>query len=61
MTGNKGIWENQYDQTEGSLWGLKPIQTLVDYSALVKEGKVVDLGKVKEGMLFTLPIKVLRL
>ncbi|KAA0560125.1 methyltransferase domain-containing protein [Bacillus sp. CH30_1T] len=44
MKGNKGIWERQYDQIEDNLWGLRPIQTLVDYTALVKEGKVLDLG-----------------
>jgi tellurite methyltransferase len=44
MKGNKVIWERQYDQIEDNLWGLRPIQTLVDYTALVKEGKVLDLG-----------------
>ncbi|MCA1057635.1 methyltransferase domain-containing protein [Rossellomorea aquimaris] len=44
MTGNKGIWERQYDQAENFLWSLRPIQTLVDYSPLVKEGNVLDLG-----------------
>ncbi|WP_179884816.1 class I SAM-dependent methyltransferase [Bacillus sp. AFS015802] len=44
MPGNKGIWENQYGKAEDHLWGLNPIQTLVDYSTLVKKGKVLDLG-----------------
>jgi tellurite methyltransferase len=44
MSGNIGIWENQYAKVENNLWELNPIETLVDYSDLVKKGKVLDLG-----------------
>ncbi|MEI2666083.1 class I SAM-dependent DNA methyltransferase [Rossellomorea sp. LJF3] len=44
MSGNKEIWEKQYGQIEDYLWGLEPIQTLIDYLPLVKDGKVLDLG-----------------
>ncbi len=45
MTGNKTVWEKHYSKVEDNLWGLNPIDTLVDYTSLVsKEGKVLDLG-----------------
>jgi tellurite methyltransferase len=45
MQGNKNIWENQYAKEEKTLWGLNPIDTLVDYVSLVESnGKVLDLG-----------------
>ncbi|XXM72399.1 class I SAM-dependent methyltransferase [Lysinibacillus sphaericus] len=45
MQGNKHIWEHQYAKKEKNLWGLKPIDTLVEYASLVEQsGKVLDLG-----------------
>jgi tellurite methyltransferase len=45
MQGNKSIWENQYAKEEKTLWGIYPIDTLVDYVSLVESnGKVLDLG-----------------
>jgi tellurite methyltransferase len=45
MQGNKYIWENKYTKEETTLWGLKPIDTLVDYVSIVEpSGKVLDLG-----------------
>lgn len=43
--GNKDFWEARYANKEGSVWGLNPIHTLVDYASLVdKRAKVLDLG-----------------
>jgi tellurite methyltransferase len=45
MQGNESIWESKYAEEKKALWGLKPIDTLVDYVSLVnKSGKVLDLG-----------------
>jgi tellurite methyltransferase len=45
MQGNKRLWEKQYAKEEKSLWGLNPIDTLVEYVSLVEtSGKVLDLG-----------------
>ncbi|WP_079479076.1 class I SAM-dependent methyltransferase [Halobacillus salinus] len=45
MQGNKGLWEQRYAKEDDTLWGLKPVGTLVDYESLVdSNGRVLDLG-----------------